>query len=64
MDDYLTEENCNDNSVSSAYFILRNDDDTDLKKVKIILGQAIPSSGSGFLTCSTQIINLYYLAGG
>lgn len=68
MDNYQQDDTCNNKSTvslaSSTYFFVATDDNTNLKKVKIILGQAIPSSGSGFLMCSTQIINLYYLAGG
>lgn len=30
----------------------------------VILRQALPSSGSGFLTCSNQIISLYFLSKG
>ena len=65
MDDYQYEEtNRTNNSVSSACFIINHDDNTNYKKIKIILGQAIPSSGSGFLMCCSPIINLYYLAAG
>lgn len=48
------DESINDLSTSSTnFFKMRNvRDETNLQKAVVILGQAIPSSGSGFLTCS------------
>ena len=53
----------NNISTSSNHCIISDvKDDTNFQKAMVILRQAIPSSGSGFLTCSNQIISLYYLA--
>ena len=38
------------------------EDDTDFGKAKVIVRQALPSSGANFLGCATSVVNLYYFA--
>lgn len=40
----------------------RGVDDTDVNMAKVILKQALPSSGGNIIGCATAVINMYFLA--